>query len=50
MKKIKSFMAWMLVCITALSVTSCLKDNDDDSKQLTPEQVAQYMRTMDGEY
>ena len=49
MKKITRFFAVMMLCIPALMVTSCLSDNDEDFS-FTNEEIAGYMRQMDGYY
>ena len=49
MKQIKMLFAAMLLCVPALLVTSCLSDNDDDFT-FSEEEIAAYMRQMDGYY
>lgn len=49
MKQIKMLFAAMLLCVPALLVTSCLSDNDDDFS-FSEEEIAAYMRQMDGYY
>lgn len=39
-----------LGCMAALSLTSCLKDNDDDNQGLTPAQISQCYNAVRGEY
>ena len=48
MKKFK-FLSFLLCCMSALFVTSCLNDDDDDTG-LTPAQVSQCLNAVKGNY
>ena len=53
MKLLTKFLALMLICTTAMSITSCLgdsNDNDYSEYQITPEKYTLYLNEMAGNY